>query len=99
MNMGMKATTRERSSGVIFLLVNRVARMAIAPTTDRPTMMSARLPALITPLSASTSTATTVATPTPAQAGYFERGSGSRSEEHTSELQSRGQLVCRLLLE
>src|SRR5690625_6712191 len=25
--------------------------------------------------------------------------SGSRSEEHTSELQSRGHLVCRLLLE
>src|SRR5439155_24365092 len=25
--------------------------------------------------------------------------SNSRSEEHTSELQSRGQLVCRLLLE
>src|SRR5690625_6726406 len=25
--------------------------------------------------------------------------SGKRSEEHTSELQSRGQLVCRLLLE
>src|SRR5690625_6637257 len=25
--------------------------------------------------------------------------SGLRSEEHTSELQSRGQLVCRLLLE
>src|SRR5437870_7676382 len=24
---------------------------------------------------------------------------GDRSEEHTSELQSRGQLVCRLLLE
>src|SRR5215510_15502676 len=24
---------------------------------------------------------------------------GSRAEEHTSELQSRGQLVCRLLLE
>src|SRR5690625_5796863 len=29
-----------------------------------------------------------------AAAGYF-----SRSEEHTSELQSRGHLVCRLLLE
>src|SRR3712207_8329395 len=27
------------------------------------------------------------------------RGSGSRSEEHTSELQSRQYLVCRLLLE
>src|SRR5439155_23282992 len=26
-------------------------------------------------------------------------GCGSRSEEHTSELQSRGHLVCRLLLE
>src|SRR5436309_15611312 len=27
------------------------------------------------------------------------RASGSRSEEHTSELQSREKLVCRLLLE
>src|SRR5439155_21344564 len=27
------------------------------------------------------------------------RGPGYRSEEHTSELQSRGHLVCRLLLE
>src|SRR6266508_6710628 len=27
------------------------------------------------------------------------RRPGPRSEEHTSELQSRGQLVCRLLLE
>src|SRR3984893_19557248 len=27
------------------------------------------------------------------------RRRGSRSEEHTSELQSRGHLVCRLLLE
>src|SRR5690625_5720008 len=29
---------------------------------------------------------------------WDQRGSG-RSEEHTSELQSRGHLVCRLLLE
>src|SRR5437870_9613505 len=28
-----------------------------------------------------------------------ERNQQSRSEEHTSELQSRGHLVCRLLLE
>src|SRR5690625_6338615 len=36
-----------------------------------------------------------------ARPGYFERAvkAGVRSEEHTSELQSRGQLVCRLLLE
>src|SRR5437870_9878010 len=30
---------------------------------------------------------------------YFFYAGGRRSEEHTSELQSRGQLVCRLLLE
>src|SRR3712207_9334971 len=30
---------------------------------------------------------------------YYSRGSLSRSEEHTSELQSRQYLVCRLLLE
>src|SRR5437870_13702506 len=29
----------------------------------------------------------------------FGARSGGRSEEHTSELQSRGHLVCRLLLE
>src|SRR5207253_5495192 len=29
----------------------------------------------------------------------FGRGDLQRSEEHTSELQSRGHLVCRLLLE
>src|SRR3712207_7685745 len=32
-------------------------------------------------------------------AGHSEPDSGSRSEEHTSELQSRQYLVCRLLLE
>src|SRR5690625_6391266 len=31
--------------------------------------------------------------------GWGTESSNQRSEEHTSELQSRGQLVCRLLLE
>src|SRR3712207_8361746 len=31
--------------------------------------------------------------------GLFRRGVPARSEEHTSELQSRQYLVCRLLLE
>src|SRR3712207_8250539 len=36
----------------------------------------------------------------PRQEGDLERGVGeARSEEHTSELQSRQYLVCRLLLE
>src|SRR5690625_6179374 len=30
---------------------------------------------------------------------FIDAAKGQRSEEHTSELQSRGQLVCRLLLE
>src|SRR5690348_11779429 len=34
-----------------------------------------------------------------ARAVHCERSSSSRSEEHTSELQSPVQLVCRLLLE
>src|SRR5688572_31232830 len=34
-----------------------------------------------------------------APAGYHERAAGGRSEEHTSELQSQSNLVCRLLLE
>src|SRR5690625_6666076 len=38
---------------------------------------------------------------TTARPGFTKRvdGSDERSEEHTSELQSRGHLVCRLLLE
>src|SRR5204863_9940901 len=35
----------------------------------------------------------------PAQVFTFRRGHYDRSEEHTSELQSRRDLVCRLLLE
>src|SRR5690625_3632069 len=49
---------------------------------------------------------TTVSTVTPEGTGYASAlweldpiGSRQRSEEHTSELQSRGHLVCRLLLE
>src|SRR5439155_4327635 len=37
--------------------------------------------------------------PFPASVGKPEKSGSSRSEEHTSELQSRGHLVCRLLLE
>src|SRR5437870_10174218 len=37
--------------------------------------------------------------PTSLASGREHRPDGKRSEEHTSELQSRGHLVCRLLLE
>src|SRR3712207_8285464 len=36
---------------------------------------------------------------TSVRAGVLARAAGVRSEEHTSELQSRQYLVCRLLLE
>src|SRR2546427_9250097 len=35
----------------------------------------------------------------PARRGHFAVSDGARSEEHTSELQSQSNLVCRLLLE
>src|SRR5256884_7295767 len=37
--------------------------------------------------------------PAPGWKLHFKLGAGCRSEEHTSELQSRLHLVCRLLLE
>src|SRR3712207_7469638 len=46
--------------------------------------------------SPSCTSARSTTSPTPASAG---RSSPRRSEEHTSELQSRQYLVCRLLLE
>src|SRR2546422_2937813 len=58
-------------------------------TTSSPTRPSARCSCA----SATTSTAT--ASPT----SPFPRARRGRSEEHTSELQSRLHLVCRLLLE
>src|SRR5476651_2916893 len=39
------------------------------------------------------------AVPPPVETGCFGRFMEGRSEEHTSELQSRQYLVCRLLLE
>src|SRR5207253_6951967 len=37
--------------------------------------------------------------PTKSRIRFSQTGKSVRSEEHTSELQSRGHLVCRLLLE
>src|SRR5437660_2939599 len=50
------------------------------------------------PLRRASSRASATWRPTSATSRHGE-GPRSRSEEHTSELQSRGHLVCRLLLE
>src|SRR5439155_21659951 len=56
-----------------------------------------------TPRSTATTSSTTVTSTSvsrwAARAGWSFRFCATRSEEHTSELQSRGHLVCRLLLE
>src|SRR3712207_6873121 len=57
----------------------------------RPTRARRRVPERLPP-----------APPDPARVRTYEQmfiASGTRSEEHTSELQSRQYLVCRLLLE
>src|SRR5690606_39814757 len=50
-------------------------------------------------LASSSSAPARIAPPRAASAGTNTLASGRRSEEHTSELQSRENLVCRLLLE
>src|SRR3712207_8857598 len=65
-------------------------------TAPRPGTRSAArppVPETSCPGTASASTSSRARTPSSAT------GSGRRSEEHTSELQSRQYLVCRLLLE
>src|SRR3712207_8093934 len=49
--------------------------------------------------SASTPSPATSSSPTPAPTSTARKPAPPRSEEHTSELQSRQYLVCRLLLE
>src|SRR5207253_4654429 len=70
--------------------VSKASLRRPARTTENPSCKSASAECLPTPL------------PAPVTIATFSDEAMSwspRSEEHTSELQSRGQLVCRLLLE
>src|SRR3712207_8339125 len=60
-----------------------------------PLASSTRHPSLMQP----PPTRRASATGSPSAASKFTRGRRRRSEEHTSELQSRQYLVCRLLLD
>src|SRR2546430_6324261 len=60
------------------------SRFALAAAPYRTPIMSTRPPSVKTP---------------PTMIATIAFGSGYRSEEHTSELQSQSNLVCRLLLE
>src|SRR5438067_13529962 len=80
-----------------FLMIRRPPRSTLFPyTTLFRSGGKARSPMPRGPQSAAAMRATTPA----AVSRYFGiAASASRSEEHTSELQSRFDLVCRLLLE
>src|SRR5437870_10233432 len=76
-----------RLSNFSFLLIRRPPRSTLFPYTTLFRSPGARTP-----------TASTRATDQTRRAS-INRDIRRRSEEHTSELQSRGHLVCRLLLE
>src|SRR5437870_11545862 len=75
---------------------SRSYRIFRVPATKNGTLMSAGR-ANMKPANTGARAAPVVRA-TPVMPAAAERSSG-RSEEHTSELQSRGHLVCRLLLE
>src|SRR3712207_7596649 len=78
-----------------FLMIRRPPRSTLFPYT---TLFRSCSPA---PLSSRRQMATAPSSLMEHQSGLPQTGQGdpSRSEEHTSELQSRQYLVCRLLLE
>src|SRR5207253_11050017 len=72
------------------------------PSTFHPTFPSTAWRAATSELKLAVVAAVTNAPPQPGgslSTSSSQRSAISRSEEHTSELQSRGHLVCRLLLE
>src|SRR3712207_7177813 len=89
---------------VFFLMIRRPPRSTLFPYT---TLFRSAVPTGPAQLAAAAGRLVTVdaALPTPvsaglrAAAGLFTWSDSTRSEEHTSELQSRQYLVCRLLLE
>src|SRR5215510_9262172 len=82
-----------RRCGIFFLMIRRPPRSTLFPYTtlfrSRPPVAPCRRSPSGCPLLHACSSAS----------GSPRRARRARSEEHTSELQSRGHLVCRLLLE
>src|SRR5207253_4641064 len=87
-----------RRSSDLFSTTTTMAGSTFISLTDRPLPpQKAQSPR---PAPCSSTTITTAPSPTsPTKPACPMIAGVSRSEEHTSELQSRGHLVCRLLLE
>src|SRR3712207_8858261 len=77
-----------------FLMIRRPPRSTLFPYTTLFRSMSSNSPATW-----STCAATSLQVSSPVSSARPTPSGWARSEEHTSELQSRQYLVCRLLLE
>src|SRR2546422_2235373 len=83
-----------------FLMIRRPPRSTLFPYTTLFRSRGCRdAPGSSTRFTLPAFTRATVLKLFPPSAKRLNRSSGKRSEEHTSELQSRLHLVCRLLLE
>src|SRR3712207_8193471 len=89
-----------------FLMIRRPPRSTLFPYTtlfrspiqNEPPMIKSTAPRTLAGISSSTAEWMAEYSP-PTPAPVITRQAKNRSEEHTSELQSRQYLVCRLLLE
>src|SRR2546427_12833931 len=79
-----------------FLMIRRPPRSTLFPYT---TLFRSTRATRTTPPSATTRPSAIEAEPPRFFVHWTKNLGGSRSEEHTSELQSQSNLVCRLLLE
>src|SRR2546428_13263874 len=78
-----------------FLMIRRPPRSTLFPYTTLFRSRFTNMPSLTT----WSFTLTAVAAPNLVRGAVLSNKVNDRSEEHTSELQSRSDLVCRLLLE
>src|SRR5690625_6021186 len=88
------------ASALILICLPLVIRLGLGPTNKPLPTATPFANTLTTPLMNTVCVTTFVLTIVlKAPTGLLKTLAGTRSEEHTSELQSRGHLVCRLLLE
>src|SRR3712207_9486398 len=84
---------------VFFLMIRRPPRSTLFPLHDALPISRAAWTPTAVPAWAAAATGPVATGPAAPTCSCGATANGPRSEEHTSELQSRQYLVCRLLLE
>src|SRR5699024_12312782 len=95
----LQSTSARFPYSTLFRSTVRVKKMAAGHFAPAVTSASAAVPATAMPTAKLLTPSTRPAKRWRAGACTFSRAVSTRSEEHTSELQSRFEIVCRLLLE